>query len=146
MARQAGEKFITGNYEGSCFYKMEGRYYIRSESSLTGKRVKSAPRFRRTMELAYIFGIANKLANEIYRQLPKEKRGREVRYELIRQARKMIAEGSNREGVIEFLRIQPDHEKVAKNILKAVFKGDTFETGIIKSPAEAGHLSYCDLG
>ena len=79
MARQAGELFITGSIDGLCFYQMKGRYYVRTESSLTSKRVKRDPKFKRTMALANIFGEASRIASKVYRALPVEQRGRAVR-------------------------------------------------------------------
>jgi hypothetical protein len=38
MAKQAGDIFITGTIDDLCFYKMDGAYYVRLKSSLTGKK------------------------------------------------------------------------------------------------------------
>lgn len=93
MAKQSGERVLTGTYDNVTFYKMEGRYYARMKSSLTSKRVKKDPRFGRTMELAGLFGRANKIASAVYKVLPAEQRGRAARYELIKKCRNLLAEG-----------------------------------------------------
>jgi len=45
VAKQIGATKITGTIQNICFYKMEGQYYARQKSSLTGKRVKKDPAF-----------------------------------------------------------------------------------------------------
>lgn len=73
MAKQTGPVKITGTIGNICFYEMDGKYYARMKSSLTGKRVKKDPRFRRTMEYASYLTIASKIASEIYSTLPKQR-------------------------------------------------------------------------
>lgn len=74
MAKQCGQKFITGSIDNLCFYQMEGKYYVRTKSSLTGKRVKSDPVFAKTMDYAGLFARASKVASAVYREIPKDKR------------------------------------------------------------------------
>jgi hypothetical protein len=38
MARQAGNIFIEGIIDDLSFYRMDGKYYVRLKSSLTGKK------------------------------------------------------------------------------------------------------------
>jgi len=73
MAKQTGPVKITGTIGNICFYEMDGEYYARLKSSLTGKRVKKDPRFRRTMEFASFLGLASKIASEIYSTLPRQR-------------------------------------------------------------------------
>src|SRR2546430_1503207 len=63
------------SYEKTLFdlvtsYKMRGNFYIRSKSSLTGKRVKKNPKFARTMANARKTGQASAIASGVYSQLP----------------------------------------------------------------------------
>lgn len=51
-------------------YVMNGKGYLRSKSSLTGKRVKNSPEFKKTMELARKLGEASTLASELYKTVP----------------------------------------------------------------------------
>ncbi|WP_074240711.1 hypothetical protein [Chitinophaga niabensis] len=73
MAKQTGPVKITGTIENICFYKMGDGYYVRLKSSLTGKRVKKDPRFKRTMEFASFLSTASKIASEIYCIMPKQR-------------------------------------------------------------------------
>jgi hypothetical protein len=73
MAKQTGPVKLEGTIGNICFYKMGDEWYARLKSSLTGKRVKKDPRFRRTMEFASFLSTASKIASEIYRTLPKQR-------------------------------------------------------------------------
>ncbi|HVI48932.1 MAG TPA: hypothetical protein VM802_28960 [Chitinophaga sp.] len=63
---------FMGTIQHLCIYEMYGSYYIRLKSSLTGKRVKKDPAFRRTMENAGLLATASKMASGVYRQLPQQ--------------------------------------------------------------------------
>ena len=56
MAKQMGALQIRGTVGGICFYKMEGMYYARTKSSLSGERVKTDPAFEETMRYAKQMG------------------------------------------------------------------------------------------
>ena len=72
MARQIGDIIIVGTIDDITFYQMEGRGYARHKSSLTGKRVKKDPRFKRTMQSAHRLGRGSQLASKVYRSLPRQ--------------------------------------------------------------------------
>lgn len=69
MARQSGNLCITGTINNLCFYKMDGQFYVRIKSSLTGKRVKKDPAFRATMRYAGFLAEAARIASAIYGKL-----------------------------------------------------------------------------
>jgi hypothetical protein len=71
MAKQIGEIMIVGTVADITFYRMEGKYYARRKTSLTGKRVKRDLRFTRTMESAHRLAKGSQLASKVYRSLPK---------------------------------------------------------------------------
>ena len=56
MAKQVGDIILIGTIDDITFYMMEGKGYARKKTSLTGKRVKRDPRFKRTMQSANRFG------------------------------------------------------------------------------------------
>lgn len=78
MAKQAGPVYLTGTVGMVCFYKMQGKYYARLKSSLTGRRVKKDPAFRRTMENANILGEASRIASAVYRSVAPEEKNRQL--------------------------------------------------------------------
>lgn len=78
MAKQIGLFKLTGNFGGICFYRMDGIYYAREKSSLTGERVKHDAVFAETMRYAKRMSDASSIASAIYKQtVPKHERSRE---------------------------------------------------------------------
>lgn len=104
MAEQIGTIKITGAVGNICFYKMEEKYYARQKSSLSGKRVKKDPAFCGTMKYARLLAEASVIGSFVYRQLPKEKKGRKVYQALTGKVMKMLKEGLSRDTIIENLK------------------------------------------
>lgn len=103
MARQSGTYQITGCYDNLCFYKMESKYYVRVKSSLTGKRVKKEPAFKRTMQYAGLLADASKIASSLYKSLPKESKGIAVYRTLTGKAMKLLQEGKSSAEILHML-------------------------------------------
>jgi len=93
MAKQTGKVQITGKIGNIIYYKMNGKYYAREKSSLSGKRVKRDPAFRRTMEFAKLFGLASKIASEVYRKLPAGVRNYKLYRKMTGIANKWLKDG-----------------------------------------------------
>lgn len=74
MGRQTGTIKITGTKGNITFYRMNGKYYARKKSSLTGKRVKKDPAFKLTMMYAGWLKKASKIAAAVYQLLNEEER------------------------------------------------------------------------
>jgi len=72
MARQAGPIFLIGTFDGVHFYKMNGIYCVRAQSTLDAKTVKTSPRFRNTMKYAAMMGFSSKIASAVFKSLPAE--------------------------------------------------------------------------
>lgn len=62
--------WYTGTIGNATYYVMNGIGYARSKSSLTGKRVKTSPAFKKTMEFARKLGEASTLASALYKTVP----------------------------------------------------------------------------
>lgn len=60
----------TGTIGKTTFYVMNDIGYARSKSSLSGKRVKTSPAFKKTMEFARKLGEASTLASALYKTVP----------------------------------------------------------------------------
>lgn len=103
MPEQCGPLFMTGAIDDLCFYKMEGKYYLRMKSSLTGKRVKRDPAFRRTRENAAQLGQASKLASGVYRRLPAEQRKRAYYRQITGEALRLLYGGKTVQEVLKYL-------------------------------------------
>lgn len=70
MARLLETPPFLGTKGNIVVYKRWGRYYIRTKSTLTGKRVKTSASFNNTMRSAHLLGKASKIASAVYQQLP----------------------------------------------------------------------------
>lgn len=57
-----------------CFYKMNGEYYVRLRSSLTGKQFWKRKAFEGSRKSCKRFSEGNKVASKVYRMIEKEKR------------------------------------------------------------------------
>ena len=75
---------LKGTVCGICFYCIDGVYYARAKSSLSGERVKTDPAFGETMKYANRMGIASKISSILYRQIvPVHERSRERYREVV---------------------------------------------------------------
>jgi hypothetical protein len=73
MARQVGEYRFEGTIDGICFYKMEGEYYARKQSSLTGKKFWKARCFERSRRSCKRLSRGSQLAAKVYNSFQKQK-------------------------------------------------------------------------
>ncbi len=106
MARQIGPYYITGTIDDICFYQLDGQYYARLKSSLTGKRVKTDPRFARTREYAGLLAKASSLASAVYRSLPAHTRNRQLYQRLTGQVMQLLKDGKADNEIIDIIRGQ----------------------------------------
>lgn len=129
MAKQCGKQFFTGTIDGVCFYKMDGHFYARSKSSLSGKRVKRDPKFALTMRNAGWLKQASVIASGIYRQLPKDRRSRQLYQSLTGLGITLFKEGKTPEEVSEAIQRAAFQEpKLEKIIKKSVSAGIVLTT------------------
>jgi hypothetical protein len=103
MAKQLGDIIIEGTIADITFYKMDGKGYARRKSSLTGKRVKKDPRFRRSMQSANRLGRGSQLASRVYRSLPRTEQVYGLFTELKSIAVRVLKEGASEETVLALL-------------------------------------------
>lgn len=90
---------FTGTKSGITIYKMHGRYYVRAKSSLSSKRVKQSPVFRRTMENAGRLAQASRIASFVYRAIPEDERQHALYRTITGHALRLLKEGKDREEV-----------------------------------------------
>ncbi|PSL34756.1 hypothetical protein [Chitinophaga ginsengisoli] len=91
---------FVGTRDNVTIYVMNGEYFIRSKSSLTGKRVKRDPAFARTMEYAGWLKKAAVIASLVYRQLPENGRVYRQYRELVGKAMRLLKEGFDVDAVL----------------------------------------------
>ena len=105
MAKQVGDIKIIGTIGDVCFYKMEGNYYARMKTSLTGKRFWKDKAFAGSRRSCTHFGKANQLASKVYRSLAKEKRSYSLYCLLKTAAIALISQGLGEEEVVCHLQV-----------------------------------------
>gem|GEM_PF-952281 len=93
MPKQKGPVYYTGTRGDACFYKMDGQYYVRRKSTLSGKRVKRDKAFTLTRVYADLLGQASRLAAAVYRCSPLEERKHAQYRTMTGEALKMLKEG-----------------------------------------------------
>jgi len=93
MPKQKGPDYYTGTRGDACFYKMDGQYYVRRKSTLSGKRVKRDKAFTLTRVYADLLGQASRLAAAVYRCLPREERKHAQYRAMTGEALRMLKEG-----------------------------------------------------
>lgn len=103
MARQYGTIKITGTIDGICFYQMDGEYYARAKSSLSGRRVKTDSAFRSTMAYAGLMGRASKIAAKLKEGLSREERRNINHSKLTGQVQRLLKEGKAEQEILNEL-------------------------------------------
>lgn len=99
MGKQRNIYFI-GRQENIVYYQWKGGYYMRTKSTLDGKRFWKDPAFAGSRKRAVEFGEAAKLASQVYQLLPGELRKRGVIGKLTGWAHKALMSGKNKEVVM----------------------------------------------
>lgn len=103
MAVQKGPLYFSGTLAGVTFYRMGQGYYARKKSSLNRQRFLADPAFARSRAAAALFGTAARLAADVYRLLPQEKKGHGVIGRLSGAANQLLHLGKSKEEVLVIL-------------------------------------------
>jgi hypothetical protein len=104
MAKQSGVIKITGTIGNITFYKMNGEYYARSKSSLSGKRVKKDPNYERFRTYSGRMACASQMAGSIYRSLRKADREVSLYRKMVSEGLRLLRAGCAEERLEETLR------------------------------------------
>lgn len=86
--------YYVGTYGNVTAYEMNGQKLLRRKSSLTGKRVKKSPAFKKTMEFARQLGQASKIASEFYQTVPPQMKSLELFRVITGQVIRFLKEGA----------------------------------------------------
>ena len=141
MARQSGNILITGTFNDITFYKMYETYYARMKSSLSRKKVLTSPRFARTRMHACQLADASRIASQLYRSIPKEKRNMQLFRAFVGKAKVLLAEGKDKEVVIELL-FNEIHPKPKASVPKQIKKKKKEEKSYV---TKAGRLIWKEV-
>ena len=103
MAKQVGDIKITDTIDVICFYKMEGKYFVRMKSSLTAKRFWRDKAFEGSKRSCTRFASGTRLASRLYKSIEREKRFYPLFCSLKTRAIELIRKGLSEEDVINAL-------------------------------------------
>ncbi len=103
MAKQTGPIFFTGTIGNITGYQLDGVYYARKKSSLSGKKVKTHRHFKRTMENAFRLADASKIASAVYRLIPRSEKQHTMYREMTGVAINMLNQGCNKEEILSLM-------------------------------------------
>ena len=106
MARLDGEIKFSGSLGGLVGYKMNGKHYVRTKTSVDKQRIEKDPAFARTRELNQEFGGASTISKYLRRnwfKLMKRDKNNKVHHELNRVILEMIKNGNGPRGQRTFL-------------------------------------------
>src|SRR6188474_3196906 len=98
------DTFIEISGGNVCVYKMRGKVYLRSKSSLTRKRVLKSKAFEKTRKYASNMGEASQLASAIYKEFPPAKRNRSKYQAMTGMAASLLYQGLREDEVQNLLR------------------------------------------
>ncbi|WP_315817079.1 hypothetical protein [Paraflavitalea speifideaquila] len=97
---------VTGTIGPVCIYQMYGRYYLRTRSSLTGKRVKKDTAFRKTMMYAGLLAKASRIASAVYTAVPAHRKQHALYRKLTGEAMQWLKLQWQEKDIIEYLNHQ----------------------------------------
>ena len=141
MAKQAGPFFIEGTLDDLTFYKMEGKYYVRMKSSVTGKKFWKHKAFERSRESCERFSEGNRLASRLYRRIEKEKRKYKLFCFLKKKAIQLLKEGKSLTKAEEIL--MDDLSGFGMMEKRAVGKTKSAKVNLDNYPIDQFLVSFC---
>ncbi|AXY77957.1 hypothetical protein D3H65_29935 [Paraflavitalea soli] len=103
MARLTSTPSFIGTYGPVTVYFMFGKYYMRSRSSLTGKRVKKDPAFRKTMQYAALLAKASPIALKVYALVPLQYKKHKLRCKITGEVMTWLRYGWSATDIMEYL-------------------------------------------
>ena len=119
MARLMGDFKFTGTIEGLCFYKMYGDYFVRTKSSLTGKRFWKDRAFEGSRRSCNQLARASALTSLFYKTYPKEKRKTGLFNEMTGRVKLWLKEGkTEQEALLLLQEYYPVKQMEIKDIKK----------------------------
>jgi len=120
MARLTGDFKFTGTIDGLCFYRMYDDYFVRTKSSLTGKRFWKDRAFEGSRKSCTLLAKASTLASWFYKTYPKEKRRKGLFNEMTGRVKLWLKEGkTEQEAMLLLEQYYPFQQKEIKEKKKA---------------------------
>jgi hypothetical protein len=105
MAKQTGPFVFEGTVGDATGYKMNGKYYLKTKSEISRRRIREHRNFSLTRRNAKWFGEAVKLAQKIYYELDRcDRNQHKVWYPMRNRAQELVRKGTPEEEIIRLLR------------------------------------------
>ena len=105
MAKQPGPFLFEGTMGDVTGYKMNGKYYLKTKSEISGRRIRLDERFSNTRRNAKWFGEAVKLAQTIYYEIDRCDRDQHrVWYPLRNRAQELVRKELPQVEILRMLR------------------------------------------
>lgn len=103
MAKQTGDTKLTGTFAGLVCYKMYGAYYVRTKSSLTGKRFWKDIAFEGSRKSCSLLAKASAIASHYYKNYPEERRRKGLFNEMTGRIKLWLKEGKTEGETVSLL-------------------------------------------
>ena len=144
MARLTGDFKFAGTVDGLCFYRMYGDYFVRTKSSLTGKRFWRDKAFEGARKSCSLLAGASSLASRFYKTYPKEKKRRGLFNEMTGRVKLWLKEGRSEQQALLLLE---QYYPVKQKEIKEEEKSRKVKTAIAVKNKERlfSFLSYKDI-
>jgi len=136
MAKQTGKMYVVGTMDNICYYECGGNFFMRSVSSLSGKRVRNSPEFRNTMKFAGYLSKASKIASVVYKSIRADQRKYWMYRALTGSAMQWLKLEKSKEEIAELL-LRSTNELIAipkKKRTRSCLSGCAPVVGSMKSP------------
>lgn len=140
MARVSTILPFVGTIGSVTVFRLYGEYYVRARSSLTAKRVKTDPAFRKTMQYAALLSRAARIASKVYVALPVRRKQHALYRKLTGEAMTWLKYQWKDEEIINYLLTQYGEAMAsADGVCMRIgepFKGTMREDLVQHQPAE----------
>lgn len=124
MARLNGIPPMTGTIGPVTIYKMFERYYIRSRSNFTAKRVKTDPAFHKTRAYSNLMATASPIASSVYRGIPVRFKQKQLYRRLVGEAMSLLKFLWTEQEIVAYLQAIYSHGIPAKQVRKTMLRPD----------------------
>lgn len=94
---------FIGTVGNITIFRLYGRYYVRTRSSLTGRRVKRDPAFRVTMQHAALLAKASRIAAQVYALVPPTRKKHPLYRKLTGEAMTWLKHGWEEKDITGYL-------------------------------------------
>jgi hypothetical protein len=130
MARLLGDIKFTGTIDGLCFYKMYDSCFVRTKSSLTGKRFWKDKAFEGSRRSCSQLARASSIASVFYKTWPTENKRKGLFNEMTGKVKLWLKEGKTEEEAL--LLLEQNYPVQQKEIKEEKKQGKKVKAVVVK--------------